>query len=96
MQRRIEEICRIILTKGTKYSKRIIDLKGTIPILDVSHVMRKATLQRIALETKDPPEQTRRGIMLTLLKKMNQKEREQGKIPQAMRNMYFDLEGFNQ
>ena len=96
MQRRIEARGRITLTKGPKDSKRIIDLKGTVPIIDVSHVMRNATLQKIGAETKDPLRQTRRrGIMHILLKMMYQQAKEQGKIPQVMRNMYFDPKGFN-
>ena len=34
----------------------------------------------------------KKGIMLTLLKMMNQPRKEQGRIPQVMKNMYFDLE----
>ena len=71
-----------------KYSKRIRDLKGTTPILDVSHVMRKATLKKIVLVTKDPLRPTRRrGIMHILLKMMNKQTKEQEKILQAMKNM---------
>ena len=72
MQRRVEARGRITLTKGLKDSKRIIDHKGTTPISNVSQVMRKATLQKIVLETKDPLRTTRRkGIMHIVLKMTN-------------------------
>ena len=80
----------INLTKGPKDSRRTIDKKWTIQILDAAHVMKKATLQNIVLETKDPQGQTnRRGIMLTLLKMMNQQTKEQEKILQMMKNMFW-------
>ena len=88
MLRRIEARGRITLTKGLKDSKRFVDLKGTIPILNVSHVMRKATLQKIASETKDRQERTRRrGIMHIVLEMMNQQEKEQDKTL-LMKNMF--------
>ena len=89
----MKERGRNTLRKDPRNSKRIIDQEGTTQILDATHVMRKATSQEIVPETKDTPRQTKRkGIMLTLLNMMNQPRREQGRIPQVMRNMYFDLE----
>ena len=73
------------------------DPKEIYPVLDVTHVMRRDTTPKIIPETKAPPTRslTRRGIMLTLLKRMNQKGKEQKKNPQVMRNVYFNIEGFN-
>ena len=89
MQRKIEVRGRIILIEDLRDSKIIIDFKGTILISDVSHVMRKATLQNTVLETKDPQGQTRRrGIMLILLKTMKQQAKEQGNTLQVMKNMF--------
>ena len=90
MQISIQARGRIKLTEGPKYSRRTIDKKGTIQILDASHVMKKATLQKIIPETKDPQGQTRRrGTILTLLNTMNQQTKGRKKIPQVMRNMYY-------
>ena len=96
MQRRMKERGRITLKKYPRNSKRIIDQEGTTQILDATHVMWKATSQEIVPETKDPPRKTKRkGIILTLLKMMNWPRREKGRIPQVLRNMYFDTEEFN-
>ena len=82
------------MSKWVNYG--LIILIGTTQIIYSTHVMRKDTYQEIVPETKDLPRQTkRRGIMVTLLKRMNQKRKEQKKIPQVMRNMNFNPEGFN-
>ena len=60
------------------------------PVLDVTHVMRRDTTAEIVPETKVPPTRrlTRKDIMLTPLKMMNQGKEPEKKelILQVMKN----------
>ena len=68
MRRRIEERMRINHTEGPKDSRKIIE--GTTPILDVTHVIRKVTLQETSPKAKGQPSQTRRRDIMHILLKM--------------------------
>ena len=61
-------------------------------VLDVTHVMRRDITPKIVPKTKAPPTRgpTRKDILLTLLKMMNQQRKESKKkelILQVMKNM---------
>jgi len=82
-----------IITRGrTTITKDKGDPEDIYPVLDVTHVMRGDTTPKIVTKTKVPPTRrlTRRDIMLTPLKMMNQQGKELEKkelILQVMKNM---------
>ena len=83
----------IITTKGRNLiTKDKGNLEEIYPVLDATHVMRRDTTPEIVPETKAPPtrSQTRKDIMFTQLKMMNQQRKDSEKkklIVQVIKNM---------